>query len=55
MSTHEHHSITVSDYNPNVSFIDDLAIWQAIEEASNPSREQIQAILEKARDRKSVV
>ncbi|MGL5666496.1 MAG: [FeFe] hydrogenase H-cluster radical SAM maturase HydG, partial [Shewanella sp.] len=49
MSTHEHHSITVSDYNPNVSFIDDQAIWQAIEEASHPSREQIQAILEKAR------
>lgn len=49
MSTHEHHSITVSDYNPNVSFIDDKAIWQAIEDASNPSREQIQAILDKAR------
>lgn len=49
MSTHEHHSITVSDYNPNVSFIDDQAIWQAIEDASNPSREQVLAILDKAR------
>lgn len=49
MSTHEHHSITVTDYNPNVSFIDDKAIWQTIEDASNPSREQVLAILDKAR------
>ena len=49
MSTHEHHSITVTDYNPNVSFIDDQAIWQTIEDTSNPSREQVLAILDKAR------
>ncbi len=49
MSIHEH-SINISDYNPNVSFIDDKAIWSAIENAANPTAEQVRTILTKARE-----
>ncbi|MGL4447220.1 MAG: hypothetical protein ACRCUZ_05765, partial [Shewanella sp.] len=48
--THEHgHTISLKDYNPHVSFIDDQAIWDTINHASNPSAEQVNAVLDKAR------
>ncbi|MGL4834150.1 MAG: [FeFe] hydrogenase H-cluster radical SAM maturase HydG, partial [Shewanella sp.] len=43
------HTISLKDYNPHVSFIDDQAIWDTINHASNPSAEQVNAVLDKAR------
>ncbi|MCL1036285.1 [FeFe] hydrogenase H-cluster radical SAM maturase HydG [Shewanella submarina] len=47
--TSHHHDICIRDYDPNTSFIDDNAIWDAINRASAPSADQVRAVLDKAR------
>lgn len=47
--TEHHHPITISDYNPNTSFINDEAIWDVINHAANPDAALVRRILDKAR------
>ncbi|GIU38598.1 [FeFe] hydrogenase H-cluster radical SAM maturase HydG [Shewanella schlegeliana] len=50
MTTKEHpHSISISHYDANKSFIDEKAIWAAINNAAAPSAEQVRQVLAKAR------
>ncbi|WP_108946065.1 [FeFe] hydrogenase H-cluster radical SAM maturase HydG [Shewanella halifaxensis] len=50
MTTHEHpHTISIADYNANKSFIDEQAIWSVINNAANPSAEQVRQVLAKAK------
>ncbi|MDR8523148.1 [FeFe] hydrogenase H-cluster radical SAM maturase HydG [Shewanella fidelis] len=50
MTTHEHpHTISIADYNANKSFIDEQAIWSVINNAANPSAEQVRQVLVKAK------
>ncbi|MGL5359281.1 MAG: radical SAM protein, partial [Shewanella sp.] len=48
--THDHgHTITLKDYHPHVSFIDEQGIWDTLHQANQPSAEQVKAVLDKAR------
>ncbi|WP_025823173.1 [FeFe] hydrogenase H-cluster radical SAM maturase HydG [Shewanella marina] len=44
-----HPPLKTPQYDPTVNFINDQAIWQMIDEASAPTKEQVIAILNKAR------
>ncbi|GAA4878778.1 [FeFe] hydrogenase H-cluster radical SAM maturase HydG [Ferrimonas pelagia] len=49
MTHHHHPMIPLREIDPSQSFIDDAAIWAQLDQITNPSQTQVEAVLEKGR------